>query len=116
MTDPLSDPVLEAAIPLYRGPEQITVDARELLCLLDYLDSLARFCSGWMADQRRYYQGSLALWAVCHRLAGSDEMARRLIERLAVLNTNGIEAMRELEAKQDCHLRKTGALEEQNDD
>ena len=98
------DPVLKAAIPLYSGEEKVVVDAKELLCLLDYVNSLVCFCSGSMPDVERYYRGGLAMWAVCHRLAGNDQTARNLIARLAVLNTDGIEAMRKLEMQQNEDL------------
>ena len=63
-------------------PEMVTVDRRELLKLLDHVDSLVCFCSVNMPDVGRYYDGGNALWAVVHRLAGDDETADKLIAKI----------------------------------
>ncbi|MBD8902815.1 hypothetical protein [Methylobacterium bullatum] len=60
----------------------VTVDRRELLKLLDHVDSLVCFCSVNMNDVGRYYDGGNALWAVVHRLAGDNEAADRLIAKI----------------------------------
>lgn len=62
--------------------EMVTVDRRELLRLLDHVDSLARFCSVSMPDVPRYYAGANALWAVVWRLVGDDQKADELAAKV----------------------------------
>jgi hypothetical protein len=62
-----------------------TVDADELLKLLDHVDVLVRFCCCHMPDIQKYARGSKAMWAVAHRLAGNDEVADRLVREIGLL-------------------------------
>lgn len=55
------------------------LDRRELLRLLDHVESLVRWCSVSMLDVPRFTRGETAMWAIAHRLAGKDEIANKLI-------------------------------------
>lgn len=62
--------------------ERVTVDRRELLHLLDHVDSLVRYCSVSMMDVARYDAGANALWAVVWRLKGDDATADKLAAKV----------------------------------
>jgi hypothetical protein len=63
-------------------PEMVTVDRRELLRLLDHVESLVRYCCVAMPDVARYEAGGNALWAVVWRLAGDNQKADELAAKV----------------------------------
>lgn len=62
---------------------KIEIDQEEILKLLDHVNELVTFASVAMPSVNRYNVGSKAFWAVVHRIAGHDKMARKLERKLA---------------------------------